>query len=215
MPLYKLFPHSKETCTVAIWRITESEEELMAPLFAGDVLLVEARGRFKAASRRLEWLSVRRLMHELGVTSPIDYLPSGRPYLKDDARHISISHTRGYAAVAISELNPIGIDIEQRTDKVYRVWDKFLSREEKTFPLLAKKNVEAMLVVWTAKEAMFKLMDKQGIDFAEHLHVAPFELADEGCFKAYETFTDEQFSFECDYQIYPEFVLTLAQKLIL
>lgn len=184
----------------------------MAPLFDGDVLLEEARERFKAASRRLEWLSVRRLMHELGIKSPIAYLPSGRPYLKDDARHISISHTRGYAAVAISELNPIGIDIEQRTDKVCRVRKKFLSREEKLFSLLAKNNVEAMLVVWTTKEAMFKLIDKPGIDFAEHLHVASFELEEEGCFQAHETFTDEQFSFECDYRIYPDFVLTLAQR---
>ena len=63
MPLFKLFPYSKEKCTVAIWKITESEEELMAPLCDGEVLLEEARGRFKAPSRRLEWLSVRRLKH--------------------------------------------------------------------------------------------------------------------------------------------------------
>ena len=213
MPLYKLFPHSKETCSVAIWQITESEEELMAPLFAGDVLLEEARGRFKAVSRRLEWLSVRRLMHELGVTSPIAYLPSGRPYLKDDARHISISHTRGYAAVAISELNPIGIDIEQRTDKVCRVREKFLSRVEKLFLPLEKKNVEAMLVVWTTKEAMFKLMDKPGIAFDEHFHVSPFELADEGCLQAHETMTEEQKRFQFTYQLYPDFVLSLGSSL--
>ena len=210
MPLFKLLPYSKEKCTVAIWQITESEEELMAPLCDGEVLLEEARRRFKAPSRRLEWLSVRRLKHELGVTSPIAYLPSGRPYLKDDAHHISISHTRGYAAVAISELNPIGLDIEQRTDKVCRVRDKFLSREEKTFPLLAKKNVEAMLVVWTIKEAMFKLMDKTGIDFAEHFHVSPYELADEGCLQAHETLTEEQKSFQFTYQIYPDFILSLG-----
>ena len=210
MPLFKLLPYSKEKCTVAIWQITESEEELMAPLCDGEVLLEEARRRFKAPSRRLEWLSVRRLKHELGVTSPIAYLPSGRPYLKDDAHHFSISHTRGYAAVAISELNPIGLDIEQRTDKVCRVRDKCLSREEKTFPLLAKKNVEAMIVVWTIKEAMFKLMDNTGIDFAEHFHVSPFELADEGCLQAHETLTEEQKSFQFTYQIYPDFILSLG-----
>ena len=184
----------------------------MAPLFDGEVLLEEARERFKAIARRIEWLAVRRLMHELGIASPIAYLPTGRPYLKGDARHISISHPRGYAAVAISNSAPIGIDIEQRTDKVCRVREKFLSCEEKLFSLLANNNVEAMLVVWTAKEAMFKLIDKPGIDFAEHLHVAPFELEEERCFQAHETFTDEQFCFECDYRIYPDFVLTLAQR---
>ena len=210
MPLFKLFPYSKEKCTVAIWQITESEEELMAPLCDGEVLLEEARGRFKAPNRRLEWLSVRRLKHELGVTSPIAYLPSGRPYLKDDARHISISHTRGYAAIAISETNPIGLDIEQRTDKACRVRDKFLSHEEKLFLPFEKKNVEAMLVLWTVKEAMFKLVDREGVDFAEHFHVSPFELADEGCLQAHETLTEEQKSFQFTYQIYPDFILSLG-----
>ena len=210
MPLFKLFPHRTEKCTVAIWQITESEEELMAPLCGGDIMLAEARERFKALSRQLEWLSVRRLMHELGIASPIVYHPSGRPYLKDDARHISISHTRSYAAIAISETNPIGLDIEQRTDKVCRVRDKFLSHEEKLFLPSEKKNVEAMLVIWTAKEAMFKLIDKPGVDFAEHFHVSPFELADEGCLQAHETLTEEQKSFQFTYQIYPDFILSLG-----
>ena len=211
MPLYQQFSDCKGGCKIAIWQIVESEEELVAPLSNGRVLLEEARQRFKAAGRRIEWLAVRRLMHQLGIASPIAYLPSGKPYLKDDKRHITISHTRGYAAVAISETNPIGLDIEQRTDKVCRVQHKFLSPEEKSLLPSEKKNVEALLIIWTAKEAMFKLVDKEGIDFAEHFHVSPFELADEGCFYANETFTGGQSRFECTYQIYQEFVLTLVQ----
>ena len=99
MPLYKLFPHSKGTCTVAIWRITESEEELMAPLFAGDVLLVEARERFKAASRRLEWLSVRRLMHELALKAGEGY----QGYLGVDM--MICRTTGGYALHPCVEIN--------------------------------------------------------------------------------------------------------------
>lgn len=210
MPLFLHRPFDEGRGLVAIWHMTEGEEELVAPLPNGDALLEEARGRFKAAGRRLEWLSVRRLMHELDITSPIAYLPSGRPYLKDDERHISISHTRGYAAVAIHADSPVGLDIEQRTDKVCRVKDKFLSHEEKLFLPSEKKNVESMLVIWTAKEALFKLTDKPGVDFAEHFHVAPFELVDDGCFQAHETLTEEQRSFQFIYQLYPDFVLSLG-----
>ena len=185
----------------------------MAPLSDGASLLEEASRRFKSASRRLEWLSVRRLMHELGVNSSIAYYPSGRPYLRDDAHHISISHTRGYAAVAISESNPIGFDIEQRTDRVCRVSEKFLSREEKSFLPLEKKNVEAMLVVWTVKEAMFKLMDKEGVNFAHHLHVPPFEMAKEGVLMARETLTEEKKRFQFFYRLYPDFVLSIGSSL--
>lgn len=212
MPLFQHRSFDGGRGVVAIWRIGESEEALVAPLANGDVLLEEARGRFKAAGRRIEWLSVRRLMHELGITSPIAYLPSGRPYLKDDERHISISHTRGYAAVALHEDYPIGLDIEQRTDKVCRVKDKFLSHEEKLFLPSEKKNVEALLIIWTAKEALFKLVDREGIDFGEHFHVSPFDVEEEGSLVAHETFTGEQTRFGCTYQIYQDFVLTLAQR---
>ncbi len=212
MPLFQHWPFDEGRGFVAIWHMTEREEELTAPLANGDALLEEARGRFKAAGRRLEWLSVRRLMHELGIASPIAYLPSGRPYLVDDCRHISISHTRGYAAVAIHADSPIGLDIEQRTDKVWRVKDKFLSHGEKLFLPSEKKNVEPMLVIWTAKEAMFKLVDKPGVDFAEHFHVSPFELADGGCLQAHETLTEERNSFQFIYQLYPDFILSLGSS---
>ena len=212
MPLFQHRSFDGGRGIVAIWRIGESEEALVAPLADGVALLEEARGRFKAVSRRIEWLSVRRLMHELGITSPIAYLPSGRPYLEDDERHISISHTRGYAAVALHEDYPIGLDIEQRTDKVCRVKDKFLSHEEKLFLPSEKKNVEALLIIWTAKEALFKLVDREGIDFGEHFHVSPFDVEEEGSLVAHETFTGEQTHFGCTYQIYQDFVLTLAQR---
>lgn len=211
MPLYQQFSDCKGGCKIAIWQIVESEEELVAPLSNGRVLLEEARQRFKAAGRRIEWLAVRRLMHQLGIASPIAYLPSGKPYLKDDERHISISHTRGYAAVAISETKPIGLDIEQRTDKVYRVQHKFLSPEEKSLLPSEKKNVEALLIIWTAKEAMFKLVDKEGIDFAEHFHLDPFTVAPAGECTARETFTPEHRTFSLRYWVLPEFVMSLGE----
>ena len=211
MPLYQQFSDCKGGCKIAIWQIVESEEELVAPLSNGRVLLEEARQRFKAAGRRIEWLAVRRLMHQLGIASPIAYLPSGKPYLKDDERHISISHTRGYAAVAISETKPIGLDIEQRTDKVCRVQHKFLSPEEKSLLPSEKKNVEALLIIWTAKEAMFKLVDKEGIDFAEHFHLDPFTVAPAGECTARETFTPEHRTFSLRYWVLPEFVMSLGE----
>ncbi|MBR5804228.1 MAG: 4'-phosphopantetheinyl transferase superfamily protein [Bacteroidaceae bacterium] len=210
MPLYQLSVKDNDTCTVAIWQIAESEEEMVAPMPCGKELLAEARARFKADGRRLEWLAVRRLMHEVGCHSPIKYHPSGRPYLEEDERYISISHTRGYAAIALHLEKSVGLDIEQRTDRVCRVREKFLSHEEKLFLPLEKKNVETMLIIWTVKEAMFKLMDKEGVDFARHLHVSPFEVAGEGSLVAHETLTNEQCAYQFSYQIYPDFVLSLG-----
>jgi phosphopantetheinyl transferase len=210
MPLYKQSVRDDEACTLAIWKIVEEEEELVAPLPNGEELLAEARNRFKASGRRLEWLAVRRLMHEVGCFSPIKYQPSGRPYLENDERFVSISHTRGYAAIALHTKQSIGLDIEQRTERVCRVGEKFLSNEEKIFLPQGKKNVEAMLVIWTVKEAMFKMMDKDGVDFAHHLHVAPFEMAEEGGLVAYETLTEARKNFQFTFHLYPDFILSLG-----
>lgn len=210
MPLYQSFSFGHEPCMVAIWQIAEREDELVVPLPHAEALLDEARRRFKAPSRRSEWLAVRRLLHELGVASHIGYLPSGRPYLVDDARHLSISHTRGYAAVALHSGMPVGLDIEQRTDKVCRVQEKFLSHEEKIFLPSGKNNVEALLILWTAKEAMFKLVDRPGIDFADHFHLSPFRVADAGKCTARETFTPEHRTFCLHYWTLPDFVMSLS-----
>jgi phosphopantetheinyl transferase len=213
MPLYKQSVRDDEACTLAIWKIVEEEEELVAPLPNGEELLAEARNRFKASGRRLEWLAVRRLMHEVGCFSPIKYQPSGRPYLENDERFVSISHTRGYAAIALHTKQSIGLDIEQRTERVCRVGEKFLSNEEKIFLPQGKKNVEAMLVLWTVKETMFKLVDREGVDFARHFHISPFELGEEGCLHAHETFTEEGRNFQFSYGVYPDFVLSIGSSL--
>ena len=55
----------------------------------------------KNESRRAEWLAVRLLVKELfGSECEVAYHPTGRPYLKHGTAHISISHTKGFAAVA-------------------------------------------------------------------------------------------------------------------
>ena len=48
----------------------------------------------------------------LGRETPVAYHPDGIPYLPDADLHISISHTKGYAAVLLDTQPRIGIDIE-------------------------------------------------------------------------------------------------------
>ena len=210
MPLYHKYLSKEDDFLVAIWQITETNEELVSSLPDGKSLLAEADGRFKATSRKAEWLAVRRLMHEVGCREEIKYHPSGRPYLESGDFYISISHTRGYAAIALHRSIPVGIDIEQRTEKVCRVQDKFLSNEEKLFLPSEKKSVEALLIIWTAKEAMFKLVDKEGVDFAEHLHTRRFILGETGVFEGNETYTAKRQSFSLHYRIFPDFVMCLS-----
>lgn len=72
---------------------------------------------------------------------------------------ISISHTRGYAAILLSEEFDVGIDIEYRSDRVERIASRFIRPDEKT------ETTEEKLLLWSAKEAVYKLFSEDRLQF--------------------------------------------------
>ena len=154
--------------------------------------------RFAAPHRRLEWLSVRALLFRLlGEHKEVCYLPSGKPYLADYSYFISISHTKGYVAVILSDKVSVGIDIEQYGQRVHRVAHKYMREDE---PVRLYKEDAA----WS----LFKCMDTDEVDFRRHLHIEPFELQEQGDFTAHEYRTERKRCFRIHYLLHPEFVMT-------
>jgi hypothetical protein len=141
-----------------IWKMEETEEELLAR-FADAAPFRQGAARYTNASRRVEWLAVRALLREmLGEDPQIDYLPIGQPVWVDGSRKVSISHTRGYVAAAVSSQD-IGIDIEYVSSRIRRITSRFL-RPDEPFARLS-----TLLVAWTAKEALYKVAHREGLDF--------------------------------------------------
>lgn len=158
--------HRDELC-FGIWHITESERELET--LSG----CTAPTRLTNSSRRLEYLAIRALAVAMNLDpGSIDYLSSGKPYLKDDTRAISFSHTKNHAAMVVGRNPLIGIDIEQRTQRVERVRHKFMHPLEDA--MLEESNLDTttgLLVHWCAKEAVFKAVPEVEIDFANEIRV--------------------------------------------
>ena len=189
----------------------EGESELMARLPASVSQGVE---RFSAPHRRMEWLSVRLLLITmLGrqdvADALIGYTPAGAPYLLDHTHALSISHTKGYVAVMLAPWGSHpGIDLEQWGERVCKVASRFM-REDEEVPLYHESPVAALLLHWSAKEAMYKSMPQQeAVDFKQHLRIFPFPIAAEGCFDAQEYRTSLQQRYSMAYRLYPDFVLT-------
>lgn len=160
--------------------------------------------------RRCEWLSVRVLLQEvLGEEKEIAYLPSGKPYLYDHSWQISISHTKGYVAVIVDKKRNVAIDIEQIANRVEKVEDRFLSAEEKSH-LSTTDRLIHLLLHWSAKESLFKILGEENVDFRTQLHIRPFAPTPlgKGIFHASESRTDSNRTFRVHYQINPEYVLT-------
>lgn len=148
------------TFTLLLWRMTEDESQLLS-LYPDLRSLASEYGSYKSSSRRLEYLSVRALLYEYfgGVVS-IWHSPEGKPLL-EGGKHISISHTKGYCTVILSDTYNVAIDIEYRSDRVLRVADRFLRADEKL------PSIDGELIAWCAKETLYKLHSSDCLGFAD------------------------------------------------
>lgn len=201
--------HTFEGGGVAIWHITETSAELYAQL---------ATHRYDASlqsmtneGRRAEWVAVRLLVQQLfGSECEVAYHPTGRPYLKDCDVHISISHTRGYAAVAYSTKGPIGLDIEHISDRVERIASRFTTQAEASYIDVHDEHERLMyhLINWSAKETLYKLYDAPTMaEFKAAFHVAPYQLSESGLLTATVSTGDEV---KVCYRVSSDFVCTWA-----
>lgn len=199
---------------VGVWKIEESEDELLALLDAPDTYR-PLLARWQSPARRQEWLACRVLLKTLaGRELRVAYRDSGAPYLPGEPWQVSFSHTRGYAAVLLQTAPAAGIDIEYRSQRVYKIRRRFLSPEEE-FPSPgqpSRAETDHLLISWCAKETLFKMLDEKEVDFIRHLHLLPFPLGREGYLDAYETRTPRRAFFRLAYRVFPDFILTWSSE---
>ena len=192
--------------SVALWDIAETEEQLMS-LLGNDAVVAEALIPFTSTKRRREYLASRCALNELvGSEQHVCYHPNGAPYLANNPLNISISHTGHYALVAIHPTDKVGIDIERIGDKVGRVRHKFLSREE-LGAVDARSEKIHLTILWAAKEAMYKVMGVETVEFTEQIRIEPFTPYMDGEIIAHETASANKKDYKLQYKVYPEFVI--------
>lgn len=199
---------------LGVWKIEESEEELLALLDNPDACR-PTLARWQSATRRKEWLATRVLLKTLaGEELAVAYHDTGAPYLVGSPRQVSFSHTKGYAAVVVQDRPGAGIDIEYRSERVYKIRRRFLTPEEEFIaPAPATEDIsrletDYLLIGWCAKETLFKMIGQEKVDFLRHLHLRPFLPAASGYLDVSETRTSRGATFRLGYRVFPDFVLT-------
>ena len=161
-------------------------------------------------NRKREWLTSRIILKEiLGEEKEILYNSIGKPYLSDNSYNISISHTKGFAAFILNKENEVAIDIEKISSKVENVRKKFVNEEEEISLSQELQRIH-LLLYWSAKESMYKLLGEKNVDFIKHLHIKAFEpvIGEWNDFDAFETLTEKQKSYKIKYFICENYVLT-------
>lgn len=166
-----------------IWEIAENEAELLniCELNTSELSYLL---RIKHPKKRLEHLAGRAaakcLIRLHGMKQPtIINNHAGRPQVLNHDIEISISHSNKYAAAIVSNECKVGIDIQLIEEKLRVVAPRILSYSELK---CAKSSLEHLSVYWGAKEALYKLTQKEGIDLSEHLAVKDFDYQGKGNF---------------------------------
>ena len=168
MPL--ILNRSEGSDRFLMWEATEdvARLECMAQL---DYAEKEQFTTLKTDSRKRQWLPARIMAHDI-FGQHISYRDSGQPYLENSPLHISISHTGDYIALVASEA-PCGVDLEEISRPAQKIQHKFAAEQElqmagEVFP------ANPALLIWSAKESLYKMVRKTGVEFKTELLLEKF-----------------------------------------
>jgi len=169
--------------TILVCELTESVEILKSQLHLNDSDRTEF-DKIVSEKRKLEFLGIRTALKTvIGKEIFIQYDDGGKPHLSDNSFQISISHSNKWIAVIVHPLKKVGIDIECPTDKIQKLYKRFLSPIEQK-ELSGGNDIHQLLIAWSAKEALYKIIGKESIDFANQLRIYPFEIKAKGEIRA-------------------------------
>lgn len=206
MPIF--FQHQVSSSTrIGIWKIEEGED-----FFKGSVPL---HRDVSHPHKRLQHLAGRFLLRFLYPDFPQELIAiadTKKPYLPDAQYHFSISHCGDFAAAIVSRDKRVGVDIEIPVDKIVRIRDKFLSDQEKNHLFRNKEHLtdlDALTLLWSAKESVFKWYGDGAVEFREHIHLLDKDVSTE---TIYCLFSKNNSQLEIRYKLFDQLVLAWIES---
>ncbi len=191
---------------IGVWQITETEEELIE-LSSTPSDEMEEISFIRSESLRKQRLAVRALLNTMFDDKVyLSHHDNGKPYIENNPVNISITHTAKYVAVILHEEENVGIDIES-LDRDFSVVEKKALSEDEIEDLEDEKRNEQLAIYWCAKEAIFKLLSRYNVDFAEQIEIERFRLRGEGELEATFSAKNEEEEFDLEYITFDRHVL--------
>lgn len=194
---------------ISVWQITETEQELI-DMCSVPTDEMEEISLIRSESLRKQKLAVRALLNEVFEEKVyLSHHDNGKPYLENCVTNISITHTEKYVAIITHDEDDLGIDIESLDRDFSAVEKKALSEDEiDDLDDDKEEKNEQLAIYWCAKEAIYKRMSINRVDFAEQIEVEKFNLRDEGELEATFIHKDEhEEEFELGYMTFDRHVL--------
>jgi 4'-phosphopantetheinyl transferase len=176
MPLVKIV---KEVGRIwSLWEITEEESALHEQLSAFDTIPNDLHH----PTKRKEWYAGRLLVKEMTSALGLPYAgitknSHGKPFLKNHAHQLSLSHSYPYVASIIDEHHAVGIDLEQPKPKLLNIASRILHPQELAD---AGDDIIKHCIYWSAKETLIKVFGKKHLTLCEQLLISPFNRESQG-----------------------------------
>ena len=193
--------------TIAVWQITETEQELIE-LSSTPSDEMEEISYIRSESQRKQRLAVRALLNEVFEEKVyLSHHDNGKPYLENMVTNISISHTEKYVAIILHDEEDLGIDLES-LDRDFSAVEKRALSEDEIDDLDDERRNEQLAIYWCAKEAIFKRVSAYKVDFAEQIEVERFRPRGEGELEATFIHKDGyEEEFELEYMTFDRHVM--------
>jgi len=212
-----------EDTKLAIWKIEESENYFLQ--------FVSQQYPISHPQKRLQHLAGRFLLQYLFPDFPIHNIQlaaSGKPIIEDNSYHFSISHTGSFAAAVVSKSQVVGIDIEQKRATIVKVINRFLHQDEIQLIKLYSNsvntqqsthlnfieeadiftnNIESLILLWSAKEAIYKWWGKGNVEFNEMIRIDSWQQQIEGKMKAQFLFENSIFHLNPNFHFFEDLCL--------
>ena len=154
---------------LGLWQIEERVEQLSSEVPQAELLTAP----YKNDARKLEKLATHRLLHEMTGDKAllIGHNAAGKPLLDD--YQISLSHTKGYVALLLSQTKEVGVDIERANDRVQKVAGRIAADGEEAV-FVQNASIGQLLAFWCMKEAAYKFFSDEQLVLAK-IKIHPFE----------------------------------------
>ena len=189
--IYQKFHNSD--ASILIWEITESEDDLKK-LLSNFSWYEPEFFALKTNKRRLEFLAARVALNLLSDTIiNVAYTSEGKPFCDGTDLQISISHSGNLIAVMTHPTHHVGIDIEVPTDRFLKLYQRFLNKNEQE-ALFDAGDLRKGQLAWSAKEALYKIIGNEAVNFDKQLEIADFELCNSGSFVGEHTVIGKKYT---------------------
>ncbi len=158
--------------THLIWHCSEDINFFRSKLNLTNYEL-EILAKRKNSKKALEFLCSRLLLRLCKLDpNDLSYNEFGAPILKS-GKFVSISHCKNYVTLLLSNQS-CGVDIETKRKQILNIKHKFLNQTD--INNISMENISDITLIWTLKEAIYKLCQYPGIDFKDQIFVSTIDI---------------------------------------